>query len=63
MRRVFVNPDPCFHPVTTTIGSPDFIKPLVLPKLMPEFTRASTSFNQSGNLSAKKERKVNSGKI
>lgn len=62
IRRVFVNPDPCFHPVTTMMGSPDFMKPRALPKLMPAFTRASTSFSQSGSLSAIKNISANKGK-
>lgn len=47
MRRVFVNPDPCCHPVTTTTASPVFRKPRVLPNDTPCCTRTSTSFDQS----------------
>lgn len=47
-RIVFVNPEPCCHPVTTQIGSPAFKKPLAFPNLTPNWTRLSTSFNQSG---------------
>lgn len=47
MRMVFVKPDPCFHPVTTTTGSPDLMKPRALPKRTPNCTRSSTSFIQS----------------
>lgn len=49
MRKVLVYPEPFFHPVTTTTGSPDLMNPRDLPNLMACTTRMSTSFNQSLN--------------
>lgn len=49
MRIVLVNPGPRFQPVTTTTGSPAFMKPRPLPKLRPNCTLASTSFSQSSD--------------
>ena len=46
-RIVLVNPGPCFQPVTTTTGSPAFMKPRPLPNLRPNCTLVSTSFSQS----------------
>ena len=46
-RKVFVNPDPDFHPVTITMGSPLLMNPRDFPNLIPNWTRASTSFIQS----------------
>lgn len=47
IRRVFVNPEPCCHPVTMTTVSPVFRNPRFLPKFRPYWTRRSTSFSQS----------------
>lgn len=49
MRNVLVYPEPFFHPVTTTTGSPAWMNPRALPNLMACTTRVSTSFNQSLN--------------
>lgn len=49
MRIVLVNPGPRFQPVTTTTGSPAFMKPRPLPNWRPNCTLASTSFSQSSD--------------